>query len=352
MSSIPAMLSEEWLPDKLLVRNDKLELLKKLVEKPSSRSVYVFGPRGVGKSLTCKFLVMSYPSDRALYVRCMGGLDQSIRHALLEKLEVGRRPLFEVIAKNFSLMVVDDLNNLYNYKKALYFLQSLYNFNVDRHLAVVLVSTWSFEQFQRDICPSEVFSRYYFAPVGFGVYSVDELATILKQRVEKAFESYEEGALKFIAAKTLRLGGDMRLALRILQNSWVASKQLKLDVAEKAWYLEKKRYWRDEVLLSLDGHTALLLWLIARYVNDQGKVLTNALYRRYEEVCKELRVAPLYEERLHYCLSKLERLGYIARSVLSLGRQGGRQSEITLLFDEPSIIVEAGEDLKWSNVLF
>jgi len=352
MSSIPAVLSEEWIPDDLLVRNNKLELLKKLVEDPSSKSVYVFGPKGVGKSLTCKFLVMSYPSDRALYVRCMGGLDQSIRHALLEKVEVGRRPLFEVVAKSFSLMVIDDLNNLYNYRKALHFLQSLYNFNADRHLAVVLVSTWSFEQFKEDICPSEVFSRYYFTPVGFGVYSIEELITILRQRVERAFESYEEGALNFIAAKTLRLGGDVRLALRILQNSWLMSRQLKVDVAEKAWYLEKKRYWRDEVLLSLDGHTALLLWLIARCVNNQGKVLTSTLYRRYEEVCKGLRVAPLYEERLHYCLSKLERMGYIARSILSFGRQGGRQSEITLLFDEPSIIAEAGEELKWSDVLF
>jgi len=353
VSSFPAALSEDWIPDQLLVRSNKLEEMRRLLENPASRSVYVFGPKGVGKSLTCKFLLISYPSSEALYVPCLGGLDESVRHALLLKgARVKEGSIFDYLARNFSLMVIDDLSNLYNYRKSLYFLQSLYTFNMNRRLAVVLVGTWSFEKFKREICPPEVFSRYYFTPVGFGVYSMEELVTILKQRVERAFEGYEDGALNFIAAKTLRLGGDTRLALRILQSCWLQSKQLTPETAEKGWYVEKKRYWRDDVILSLDGHTALLFWLIASKVDRNNKVTSSELYNAYARMCKTMGVEPLYVERLNYCLRKLERLGYIIRNVISLGKYGGRQSEITLLFDEPTIIEEAGKGIDWKTVLF
>lgn len=350
---IPTVFSEDWIPDRLVARRDKLERLREIVENPAARAAYVFGPRGLGKTLTCKILLSSYPPDSVLYVPCWRSIQNSIADALLLKgfrVRAGRIAGF--LAKNFRLVVFDDWNKLYNYKKSMDFLFHLHRFNMDRSLAVIVVGPWHFKEFEREICPSDVMSRYQFEPVSFGPYMTDELTEIYRQRVSRAFDTYEEEAVKFIATQVRRLGSDVRIGLRMLRYAWLTNQsKLTYGTAWEAWRMEKQRYWRNEVLLMLEPHAAFLLWLIARLaLEGESPVYSHKLLSTYRKECRELGVEPFYEERIRYYMRKLEETGYISRKVESLGRHG-LQSKITLLYDEPSIIVEAGREINWKENL-
>lgn len=350
--TFPLALTEDWVPEKLIVRDDKMRRMLNVLETPGLRHMYVFGPRGVGKTLTCRVLLSHYPDG--VYIKCGTSLRESVRYTLLSMgVKVGRSMrVEEALASATSIVVFDDVNMIHNYK-SLEFLHSLYEFNRDDRLAVILVSnTWSFQLFKEEVCPPSVFSRYNFTPISFGPYTAAELYDILKQRAERTFKSYEEGALRFIAAKAARFG-DARIGLRMLKYAWAASKTLTLKQVEEAWHIEKKRYWREEVLSSLDGHTALLLWLTAKLAerSPEGKVMSSELNQQYKMFCSSLGVEPLYEAALNHYLRKLEAAGYISRKPIHLGRHG-LQSEITLLFDDPAIIEEAGGEVDWASTLF
>jgi len=349
----PVVFTEEWVPDNLVARRDKLLKLRAVVEDESKRSAYVFGSRGLGKTLTCRVLLAAYPPDRTLYVPCERSIEDSVEYALLQKgFRIRRDRVAEFLPKHFTVVVFDDWNKLYNYRRSMDFLFFIHRFNVERRLAVIVVAPWSFKEFE-EICPPDVMSRYQFTPVSFGPYSTDELIEIYRQRVERAFRDYEEEALKFIAHKVRRLGSDVRIGLRMLQFAWgiCGRDKLTYEAVESAWRMEKKRYWRDEVLLGLEPHAALLLYLIAKHASGgESPVYSSKLLDSYRTFCQERGVKPLYEALLRYYMRKLEGMGYINREAVSLGKHG-LQSKITLLFDEPHLIVEAGEEINWAEIL-
>lgn len=349
----PIVFTEEWVPDKLIARRDKLEKLRGIIEDESKRSAYVFGSRGLGKTLTCKVLLAAYPPDRALYIPCERSIEISVERALSEKgFKVRGEKIVEFLPRHFRVVVFDDWNKLYNYRRSMDFLFFLHRFNVERRLAVIVIGPWTFKEFE-EICPQDVMSRYQFTPVSFGPYSTEELIEIYKQRVDRAFKDYEEEALKFIAHKVRRLGSDVRIGLRMLQFAWSISGGGKLtyEAVEGAWRMEKKRYWRDEVLLGLEPHAALLLYLIAKHaLEGEIPVYSSKLLDSYRRFCQNLSIKPLYEGLLRYYMRKLDGMGYISREAVSLGKHG-LQSKITLLFDEPHLIVEAGEEIEWAEIL-
>lgn len=349
----PIVFTEEWVPEKLIARRDKLEKLCQIVEDQSKRSAYVFGSKGLGKTLTCKVLLALYPPDETLYVPCERSIQESVEYVLSQRgFKIRGEKIPEFLVKHFSIVVFDDWNKLYNYRRSMDFLFFLHRFNAARRLAVIVVGPWSFNEFEK-ICPPDVMSRYMFTPVSFGPYSTEELVEIYRQRVEKVFEDYEDEALKFVAQKVRRIGSDVRVGLRMLQYAWKISggKNLTYEVVEGAWRMEKRRYWRDEVLLGLEPHAALLLYLTAKIVSQgENPVYSSRLLDAYRKFCRENDAEPLYLERLRYYLKKLESLGYISREPISLGKHG-LQSRITLLLEEPHLIVEAGEEIDWKENL-
>lgn len=345
--------------DLLLVRDNKLKQMNEIINSVGSPNIYVFGPKGVGKTLTCKILLNNYPEHQTLYVLCRGSFKKSVISALAGRGIRPRKyvPLTKQIADRSSplIAVFDDIHEIYNYRRSFHnFFHSLHDDDPDNNVKVILISTWSFQWFRRHVYDDEIRDRYSFVPIGFGNYSAEELRSILEQRVRGAFKKYDKHAIDLIAAKVTRLGAGPRTGLRMLINAWQISENLTYKIAEKTWYKEKKRYWRDDVLRSFDPHTALLFWIIASLTYecvDVNKVIYSAeVYKKYREICEKYGVEPFYDAKLTHHLKELEKADYIDRETVSLGKRG-LQSRIQLLFDDPEVIMQAGKEIDWKVFL-
>lgn len=350
---IPHELSEDWLPKDLLVR----DLQFKQIEQTFKRQFHVFGygERGVGKTITCKRFLAS-ATDHSLYVKCEGSVKRSIQFALIG-LGKQFRPWKDFLLTKFIAelanplyVVLDDIHKIYQKKTLESFLHGLHGHSLDDHVKVILTSTQPYYQFKKN-CNPEIWSRYYFQPVNFQNYTATEIKQILQQRAQLVFSVVNMGALNWVASKIRRLGTDLRLGLRVLSYAYTLNKkELNMETLEEAWRLEKRRYWKNDVLLQLPPHTAFLFFLTAKIAQIKTPITSQMLYNQYNKACNQLGIEPLYTARLNYYMQQLQREGWIERTRKSLGRHG-YGSEIQLLFDEPEVIVEVGDEIEWATIL-
>lgn len=357
LKPIPIELTEEWVPNQLLVRQDDVKKILHLIELWGH--IYLSGPKGVGKTIISKHILQYFPPENTLYIECGKSLLLSMVGALNTKGHkiTPRDDVTTYIAKKLQnplVTIFDDIHRPFRYKQSLNYLKFIYDQEPDDHIRTILTSTTPYHQFLR-YCPDEVMSRFQWKPVSFGFYNAVQLELILRQRAERVFEKIDEGTTAWIGAKIRRLG-DPRIGIRILRYCYkLSDHHLTLETIQKSWRKEKQRYWKNDVLEKMAPHTALLFFIIARLVSHpktkHHKITSNYLYRHYDHICKnKLGIEPLYPARLNYYLNQLEKEKWIERKTKSFGRRG-YGSEITLLFDEPEIIVEAGKEIEWETFL-
>lgn len=359
---IPIELTDAWVPNQLLVRQDDVERILELIRLWSH--VYVSGPKGVGKTMVSKHCTLHFDPEHIMFVRCRRSLPLSIQSELVDRgFKISRETdLARLVADlpDPSLIVFDDIHQLYRYRQGLFFLKTIYDYAPDDHIKTIVTSTVPHHKFSK-YCPEEVMSRFQWKPVSFGFYDAVQLDLILRQRAERIFNRIEEGTTAWIAAKIRRLG-DPRIGMRILRYCFELSDFLNMKAVEESWQLEKKRYWKEDILLKMPPHTALLFLLISKITSaykskrlSSGKdgrvpIISQLLYREYNKVCKVLDVDSIYPARLNYYLNQLQKEGWIQRTRKSLGRHG-YGSVIRLLFDDPDVIVEAGKEIDWETFL-
>ena len=368
---IPAPLTEDWKPPKLLVREPKLTEIKENLDK--SRNVYLSGSSGTGKTLTVRTLFerLSEPDLVTLYGRTKTSFYETTRNIFFEKeMPIGMNEL-QVITQlvnlsNRLIICYDDaFQVLRSGRRAtsnLNFLKGIYDYaKRKRDLQIILVATTTLPEFEK-ICPREVSRRFDFKEIQFPRYNADEIFTILKQRAKLVWKNIDERALRFVAAKSARYpsDGDARLGISILANAWVVYPQEDLthERITESWHREKIRYWM-ETFERLGGHAGLFLFLIAKIIltipskSTSSKIVqTGTLNSHYEQICRANRIEPLYQQRRTYELERLEREQYINRETRYLGHRG-KQSDVTLLFDDTQTqnIVEAGNNIDWHSLL-
>jgi Cdc6-like AAA superfamily ATPase len=287
-------------------------------------------------------------------VKCTRSLQGSIREALarkdIESSRVGVE-LIQTVLDNFNVLILDDLHEVKD-PWSLYWIKDLFDyFEKDRRVSLVLTSIKSLESWRQQVKGPipEILSRYDFAYLGFAPYNAEEVYQILKQRAELAFENISDTALRFIAAKSARWR-DIRIGLNILNYAYAHNTNLTMESTQKGWTEEKKKYWKNE--LTKLGHEGFILFLIAHAVDQTGgqPIHTRNIHETYKHLSERLGVEPLYPAAVSKALTKLETLNYIEKKVKSFGRRG-LQSEIKLLFDDPTIIVESGKEVDWSEIL-
>jgi len=352
---IPLELTEEWVPNQLLVRQDDAEKILELLKLWGH--VYLSGPKGVGKTVVAKHILQYVEPKNQLYVQCTNSMPASIETALRKYgVKLNRNTnLAYIIAKKLpiEIAVFDDLHRLFQYRRSLYYLHSIYNEEPDDHISTILISTTPYHQFKK-YCPDDVMSRFQWKPVSFGFYDSLQLETILRQRAERVFTKIEQGATNWIGAKIRRLG-DPRIGIRVLRYAYQISDQLTLESVQKGWQKEKLRYWKDEVLTNYPPHAALLFYIIARlktFPKTKNSTLTShKVYFEYNKICKDIiGVEPLYPARLNQLLKQLQQDNWIALKTKSYGRRG-YCSIINLRFDDPLAIVEAGKEIDWRTFM-
>lgn len=366
---LPIELTEEWVPPELLVRDKQLKELEQQIKKENS--IYISGGTGIGKTLTTRALLGKLGKEYyTIYAPPRTGIIDTIRNGLYTKGESPRwtaPDLQDQIAElgEHVVIALDDFHVIMEPKvrgAAMYFLKGLYDLMKSK-LQVIIISKSGLIRFQKD-CPKEVFNRFWFKGVPFPQYTPKELTVLLEQRVKPVWGTrYDAGALNLISGKMARYG-EMRMGIRILAECYAMNpNELNGQLITDGWHSERTRYWQEE-LTSKEGHSGLFLYLISKLVNAQIQngsksnltkipfiINSNTLYPLYESTLKGIGIEPLYLTARKRELDRLREADYVALETHGRGRGKGVGSIITLTFDDPQAIEEAGKSLKWEEIL-
>lgn len=350
-------LSEDWVPPKLLCREKELNKIGDIFWKV--QNVYATGSRGVGKTVTAKTWLSLFPPKYQLYVKMSTKLDRTFRNILSDRgFKVKTKySIADILNKLEKLyLVIDDAFSVYQKSSLWSFLHELHDSATDAvgNHKIMLVSTLPWHVFIKKI-PPEVQSRYYFSPVVFGAYTVPELEMIYKQRAELVWTKIEDGVPKWLAAKTRRLGQDVRLGLRILRFAYqYNSKVLAEETIKKGWEVEKHRFIKEEVYEKLNPYAAFSLFCLALKISEkQNKKILGGIYSSELHYNIQMRAhyygAPKLEAPfINYHLNSLQANGWISRES---GVKSPRGAYIILNYEEPRLLVEVGKEMDWERIL-
>ncbi|MEM1552159.1 MAG: hypothetical protein QXH03_05790 [Candidatus Bathyarchaeia archaeon] len=354
--------SPEYVPPQVLFRDRQLQMLRENIEDHLTH-FYLEGPKSSGKTVTVrKFLeeIRQVPNHFPIYVQgdraITNSLTKAIEKALGRKLRFMERPFHAIqdIPAEHVHLCIDDIQNVAKYKIFNPLLHQLYESCLEygKKLHLILVGTLIYPEFMKYIRP-DVESRYRFKPILFEFYDALEIEAILRQRLDLIQIPYEEGAIKFIAAKIKRLIADLRLGFEILKNACDITKGGKITekAIEQAWERTKTDYWKQQIR-HMDEHLCILILcasIIAKKNHDQTVTAHDilALYRQY---CYHNGTEPLYKTRLSYAFKKLEELGWLTRlTKYSKGRYG---LDVSYKYENnPTTILPALQELGYNPAI-
>jgi cell division control protein 6 len=200
-------------------------------------------------------------------------------------------------------------------------------------------------QFKETLDP-RVLSSLNEEELVFPPYTVEEIRSILLQRVPIAFRSgiVSDGAVNLASALSGREHGDARRAVDLLRVAGeIADREGSNFVSDEHIRSAMNRIEQDRMmtaLRSLPLHQKLVL--LSCLGNAEG-YSTGEVYRNYASLCGNISTEPLTQRRVSGLLSELHLLGVVSADIVNAGRHG-RTKNVKLLL-EPKIIKEIlGED--------
>jgi len=356
-------LSYDWVPPVLLERQKELnEMLGKTLETDFPRNLWIQGKKGQGKTLTAKIFMNEVQIRNAgscFYISCQSSLKQTLKiFCDMNQLDVPQYYLntttvIRELNKKDKLsdrvfFVIDDIDKFRHRRLADPLAYQIYETLLSLHKKFsIIFITRSLFTMRSHYFEEDTQSRLQLLPILFKVYSANQLKKIIKQRLDLAVgkDNYTEGAVNLLAALTARIGADVRKTLEILSNAIsVAKNRLDEDAVRQAWLMEKRRFWKEQ-LMQLPPHQLLILTIIAKLQKSYDIINTNMILREYHHKCKTYNVDPLSKRMVYYTIDNLERQGYIDRE------RGLRLENFIRLNEKPDNILNASAEINWNELL-
>jgi hypothetical protein len=226
--------------------------------------------------------------------------------------------------------------------------------------SINVVTTFPYERVDRVLSPPAM-SRLRFRPLLFPRYTKQEIAILLRQRLDyiKGLEARPE-AIELIADYISRIGGDFRKALEMTRNS-ISDGRITVESVERAWGEERELFWKDQIA-NLGYHEAALLGSIVEETVWLHKsrdaeppyfpASWDAVKGRYRKRLKELGISPQDEKMLYYWLEQLWLKGWVEKFVLSKRHEWNyakRRCLFVRLQEKLTNLVPAMQQIDWSN---
>lgn len=294
------ILSPEYLPELLPHRENKIKLIAEnllpLSKGRRSQNTFLFGPPGVGKTATTKYIFREFEDFtervKTIYINCW---DYKSAHAILSKIAnelnvfVQRRGMSkdEILEKvieacrkiNKSLVIcLDEVDQLvFSDKEALYDLLRI-NQYIGNPVCLVFISNNKnvFAKVEPRIRSSLNIEEIELQP-----YSLDEMKDILQERAKLAFYSFESVVVIVAANRAVQQGGDVRIGLECLSKAGKEadsdnSKMLRVEHIKKI--LTEVRPVKPEIIkerISEDERTIL------KILDEKKQLFSGELYKEY-----------------------------------------------------------------------
>ena len=371
----PGVLSESYIPDHLLFREEEIAQITRhfgrFLRGIHPGNLLIHGPPGTGKTHAIQLIARSYNSfakeqeidSEMIYVNCKDKTYYQIIVSLLHELGVnfpsrglGVGEAVDALAKYLKkssgtyVFIFDEIDKIKRSARdreepmnaLIYRMSRLDELTGKENVAFAVISN------RTDILQKlEYFTRSKFIPeiVYFREYNAIELAEILKDRVEKAFKpgTVDEAVPKLLAALIKRSGKDLRWGFRVLKEAgFLATDKVTENVIWKAVEIVDRDMLK-ETIQGFDLDQLIVLWAIA-FLEDAGITpMTGTVYHLYKIACDELEWTPrTMRHVMHYITPKLETQGLVTSKEKGLGRGRGK----TLIFhieEEPVKILNLVE---------
>lgn len=378
-----SVLEEDYQPDEILERDDEITDYKHAVEDVllgrAPDNVFLFGKAGVGKTAVTNYVLGELQAEartrdtadeiHIAKVNCNNATVFSTVRNLINTLRDDDEPTFP--KKGFSkadafedlyslmddrggtfLLVLDEVDHLRDPDDLLYeFPRARANGHISNaHVGIIGIS--NNYAFRESLSP-KVKSTLMEQEIAFSTYDADELATILRDRADRAFfdDVCEPAAIQYCAAVAAKDDGSARQAIDLLREAGSKAKRDRDDTVTEA-HVEAIR---DQVnrgqfrnrIRDQTTHAQLVLEGVARaQLADDGPVRTNRVRDAYEASAESHGHSPLTTRKsvLNH-LSDLQMLGFLAKEPLNEGLSGGRTYVWSVNLD-PETVIEVRESIE------
>lgn len=355
-------LSVEWHPPQLLVRDERLhEMLEETCSDFRPRNLWIEGDRGLGKTLTVRFLMEEIEAGKmgqCFYMTCERSVTRALQkfcsqnYITIPKYEIYPSRVIHEVTKNINtdrlFFIIDDVDKIYHRRRdidGLVFPIYEHLVKTQNSFCIILISRLSFLHVNSYL-EVDTLSRLQLLPMIFRPYNTGELMLILKQRLEYVLDENpltEEtmGAIAQLSKYMVRIGADIRKTLEILHTAVnLAGETLNKIVIDNAWLKEKRRFWKESIL-KLPKHQALIVYLLAILNTKYNRVHMKMLEIEYKKRAKQLDFRPYTGRMLYRYIEDLEEKGYLERT------RGRRFRYFLDITEKPENIIDAGKEIDW-----
>ena len=355
-----APLDHRFLPEKLVHRDEQIRQIAKYwvdaLNDVTPSNVTLYGKTGTGKTAASKFareqLIDAASNKNAFvkveYIRCT---DYTTEYQVIAQLcqKLGRdvpnrgwtkgevvntfRDIFKTNAfgKKLMLIVILDEIDILLDKDGDGILYTL-----TRTDNVSVLSIGNYLDF-KNLIKSRVTSSLNDKEIVFPPYGADQLADILSERAQLAFNEgvIESDVIPLCSAMAAKEEGDARYALDLLKNAG----ELAFDEDASKVTSEHVRKAKDrieynkvtEIISTLPLQQQRLLEAILILTKSNEEITSGKLYEEHSEISKKDAVT---YRRIFDFINELELLGIISTNTISRGRGKGRTNIIKLQCDE------------------
>ena len=353
-------LDHRFLPENLPHRNEQIMQIAKYwseaLNNVTPSDVTLYGKTGTGKTAAAKFAkeqLNEAAKDknvfvRVEYIRCT---DYTTEYQVIAQLcqQLGRnvphrgwtkgeivntfRDIFRQTAfgKKLILIVILDEIDILLEKDGDGILYTL-----TRTDNVSILSISNYVGFKKFIKP-RVMSSLRDKEIVFPPYGADQLADILSERAELAFDEgvLEDDVIPLCSAMAAKEEGDARYALDLLRTAGEIAVDEDSDIVRGEYVRQAKDVIEHnkvtDIIRTLPSQQQRVLEAILILTQQNEEITSGKLYDTYKEVSKGDSVT---YRRIFDFINELEMLGIISTNTISRGRGKGRTNIIKLQCDD------------------
>ena len=372
-------LSSNFIPDDILYRNKEIETLSRVLA-PSLLServsnILIYGFSGTGKSLVTKFVGKKLANTAIeksinvmpIYMNCRLE-NNNTEYRLMSNLcsvfgaEVPESGLsVNSLYKKFIsaidredkavILILDEIEKLVQHAGdgVLY---SLLRLNESlKHAKISIIGISNNTEF-KSLLDQRVRSSLNPIEIVFRPYNAEEIAEILKMRVDEAFNSgaVKEEVIQKCAALSAQEHGDIRKALDLLKVAGENAQQFGKDNVEeddldKAADILEQNITESLIKTMTKQSKVVLMSIIAVSRSKRlGKVYSGEVYDYYLKFCDKVGLKKLTFRRVSDLIADMDYNSLVMSRIKSHGRYG-RTRELNIAFS-PTLINKVEDIIK------
>lgn len=372
-------LSEDYTPNEIVGRDDEITqyhaALQPVINGETPNNIFLYGKTGVGKTAVTSYLLEQLSRDAeqfevdltVIHLNCEG-LNSSYQVAV--NLVNRIRPPEDHISKTghpqhevydflwttldeiggTTLLVLDEVDNIGDDDSILYQIpRARSNGNISNaRVGIIGISN---DLAFRENLSAKVRSSLCEKSISFPPYDATELQAVLEQRIEVAFHSdaLEGDVVSLCAAFGAQDAGDARKALDLLRGAADLARAREAPaVTEEHVHDARTQLEREELMdgiAALADHQQLVLYALTTLeAEGEAPARSQAIYRRYEELCDVAAMESRTSRRVRDFVAELAALSIVNSSGRKGGFSGGQYREHSL-HHEIRLVVNGMSDL-------